>query len=140
MNNQNLLKHVYKTENITKNHWIRQRISAILLLSLFAVAMAYITLVTQFGQIDYLTYDVYNCVNIIFIVGVIIAYKSKVLQSIALLSALMAFLHLKEGIENIIQDYVHNEKTKLLSFYFISCIIIESFKYFYLYLEIFPLI
>ena len=109
-------------------------------LALVLVVMASLSL--PFGQMqaDYLTYDVYNCVNIIFILGVIIAYKSKVLQSIVLLIVGVALLHLKEGIENIIQDYVHNEKTKLVSFYFLTCIIIESFKYFYMYLEILPLV
>lgn len=42
--------------------------------------------------------------------------------------------HIKEGVENIIQDYVHNEKTKLVSFYLLACVQVASFKYMYIFL------
>lgn len=57
---------------------------------------------------------------------------------ILLLTAILV-AHIKEGVENIIQDYVHNEKTKLVSFYFIACVQVEIFKYIYIFIEIFPI-
>jgi succinate dehydrogenase hydrophobic anchor subunit len=51
---------------------------------------------------------------------------------LALLAVLVA--HIKEGVENIIQDYVHNEKTKLVSFYLLACTQAASFKYMYIFL------
>ena len=58
--------------------------------------------------------------------------KLFILLLLAILAGLVA--HIKEGVENIIQDYVHNEKTKLVSFYLLVCVQTASFKYRYIFL------
>jgi len=48
----------------------------------------------------------------------------------------MLVLHTREGVENIIQDYVHNEKTKLVSFYSLACTQVEVLKYMYIFVAL----
>lgn len=58
------------------------------------------------------------------------------LKIFVLVLVVVLLAHIKEGVENVLQDYVHNERTKLVSFFFISCVQIELFKYMYIFLEI----
>ena len=49
-------------------------------------------------------------------------------------SLIILFFHLFLGVHNIIQDYVHNEKTKYFIEILIKLIQIESLKYIYIFL------
>lgn len=50
------------------------------------------------------------------------------------LSFIILFIHLFQGVQSVLQDYVHNEKTKYFSEILIKLIQIESLKFFYIFL------
>lgn len=53
--------------------------------------------------------------------------------AIATFVNLILLMHIVEGVESVICDYVHNEKTKRICVILLKCVQIESLKYLYLF-------
>jgi succinate dehydrogenase hydrophobic anchor subunit len=51
-----------------------------------------------------------------------------------LVAAISTLIHLALGVENIIYDYIHHEKTRRLSIFLNRLVQIEAFKYLYIYI------
>lgn len=55
-------------------------------------------------------------------------------QSFFLLLSLIVFIHMLYGVEEVIEDYVHSEKTKLVCIIFLRILTIRMMNDVYLYL------
>lgn len=64
--------------------------------------------------------------NCVFLSLIVLLAKAHV---IFFALSLLALAHLVTGIKNIIQDYVHNEKTEMLTISSLQCVQIVTFKH-----------
>ncbi len=60
--------------------------------------------------------------------------NSSVMQFLFVVTSAFLFLHVLYGIEEIIQDYVHHEKSRQFCFFLLQFVQIESFKYLYIFM------
>ena len=109
------------------NHWIVQRVTALFLL---VPMLALLYSLTQTANTIH--FDTYNGINLIIILSVLTILQNYIYKLATLLALIIICIHLMEGIENIIMDYVHNEKTKILIGITLKCIQIELIKSFYI--------
>jgi succinate dehydrogenase hydrophobic anchor subunit len=80
------------------------------------------------------SFDVYNCTSLLLLFKDSLSFNSAFVQFFFVLTAGFLFLHIFYGIEEIIQDYVHHEKSRQFCFFLLLLTQIESFKYLYIFM------
>jgi len=63
-----------------------------------------------------------------------LSFDSTPVQFFSVLTAGFLFSHIFYGTEEIIQDYVHHEKSRQFSFFLLLLTQIEGFKYLYIFM------
>jgi succinate dehydrogenase hydrophobic anchor subunit len=120
------------------NHWILERATAIFLLPAFLFGMV-LVLYILIQDTNAIYFDTYTGINLLVLLAIskIAILKSSTMLAIPIggIATLTIFIvlciHLIKGVENIITDYVHNEKTKIFISIILLCIQIELIKHIY---------
>ena len=114
-------------KNYILNHWIVQRLSAIILLPFLLSGL----FIFSFGTSEIL-YDVYN-LNSLFCLSEL-TFKFESFSNIGSFIILFIFLllmkHMHEGIDSILQDYVHHDNTKVLAMTMLAIVQMFLIRYF----------
>ncbi len=118
------------------NHWIVERVTAVFLIpSIFFLLYSFIT-ATQATS-----FDVYNCTNLLFLflnISSISVSNYTLLKQIYVAFIFAAILiHLVEGLENVIHDYLHYDQLKKIIFIFIKCLQLFVLKCLIVYIMFF---
>lgn len=111
-------------------HWIVQRITAIILAPSVLLILYWFWENTQEILID-----VYNGTSIIIIL-ILSMLKTKKIIQICYIAIILGVLliHIIEGIENILNDYVQDEKVKKITIIYIKCIQVMLLKAIIIYM------
>jgi succinate dehydrogenase hydrophobic anchor subunit len=113
----------------TFNHWIRQRITAVFMLPSFLITFYWFQ-----STINILEFDVYNITSLLAMITTMWNDKPLLVKVYLILFFIVLLIHIGEGIDSIIQDYVHHENTKTLSSIMLRCVQILLAKHVYLLL------
>ena len=105
------------------NHWIVQRLTAILLIP-FIIG----NLVLLSSGTSLFSYDVYNLNTLFCLFTNLTDYSLFILLSILSIFWLVLMKHIYEGIDSILQDYVHNDNTRSLVLTLLIIVQIFLFK------------
>ena len=112
-------------------HWMRQRVTAILMLPSFILVIYWFQ-----GTLSNVTFDAYNLTSLFAMISTMWNERTFFVQLYLIIFFFILIVHIGEGIDSIIQDYVHNENTKTLSSIFLRCVQILLVKHVYLLLFI----
>lgn len=96
-------------------HWYIQRISALSLIPIL------LWIIIQGSILSSNTSDMISLIQ-------------RVIQDnvyLFILINIVLFSHIRTGVESIVDDYIHNEKTKFISYLSIRILTIQLIKYFY---------
>lgn len=104
------------------NHWIIQRFTALVLLPFLLSGL----FIFSFGTSQVL-YDVYN-LNSLFCLSEL-TFNS-IGSFIILFIFILLMKHMHEGIDSILQDYVHHDNTKVLAMTMLALVQIFLVRYF----------
>jgi succinate dehydrogenase hydrophobic anchor subunit len=109
--------------------WLFLRFTAIW--SLFSLFFFFYLFVVQ---VQNAVFDVFNCMSLFQLFYGSLTNLNVSLQFFLFLSLIFLAFHMFFGLITILQDYVHNEKTKFFGEFIILLIIFETLKYFYIFL------
>lgn len=111
------------------NHWILQRATAIFLI-IPVLALLHIFVDTA----NSVYFDTYNGLNLVVLLSIFTLLKPFAMRVFVLVILTVISVHFMEGIESILVDYVHNQKTGTWARMFFKCIQIEILKCVYIYI------
>ena len=124
------------------NHWIAQRITAIMMIPSIILFLYWFVVGTKQGTLDQdlmtgIIYDAYNGTNVVLLSWNIIGLGSSMyMKKLFVLVVLgIILIHIVEGLENVIMDYVSNEKLKTITFILIKLLQIFILKSILMYLR-----
>ena len=111
----------------TFRHWIKQRITAIFMIPSFILAIYWFQSTTNDVQ-----FDVYNLTSLLAMFSDMWDQRPLVVQIYLIAFFFVLVIHIGEGVDSIIQDYVHHENTKSLSSILLQCVQVLLAKHMYL--------
>ncbi len=113
----------------TLRHWLSLRVSAIILIpTLLFLLFVFIFIVHVYH------FDVFNLVSLSIIFSFIWFHQFIIIKFFLITVFVILLIHLVKGNEDVMYDYIHNEKTRLFSFFLLTCVQIQLFKYLYIFI------
>lgn len=125
----NILKTSNQPTVKAANHWILQRATAI-----FLIIPVLILLYIFADSANTVYFDTYNGLNLVVLLSILTVLKPFAMRVLILAVLTVISVHFMEGVESILVDYVHNQRTKILTWICFKCIQIEILKCVYIYI------
>ena len=110
----------------TLNHWIIQRFTALILLPFLLSGL----FIFSFGSHE-IVYDVYNLNTLFWLSELVLNFEYlNIIGSFIVISLFIILMkHMHEGIDSILQDYVHHDNTKVLALTMLALTQISLIRY-----------